>query len=116
MSDIAILPRVFTWFIFFGLATCLILPILLILALYGLARRSSERRRVVAVNTHWLPRTWWVGFVLLLANAMLALLSTTGSAGSQSNALPGAIALAWIPLNATVWIFCLVRSRRNPML
>lgn len=114
MSDIAILPGAFIWFIVFGLATCLIASILLILALYGLARRSSERRRAVAITAPWLPRTWWVGFVLFLANAMLTLLSATGNGGSQNNGLPDTAALVWIPLNAAVWIFCLMRSRRNP--
>lgn len=114
MSDIAILPPAFMWFIFFGLTTCLIAPILLALTLYGLARRSSERRRAVTVTTPWLPRTWWVGFVLLLANLMLTLLSATANDSSQSTALPDAAALAWIPLNGAIWIFCYLRSRRSP--
>lgn len=114
MSDIAILPAAFIWFVFFGLATCLIASVLLVLALFGLVRRSSERSRAVTVTTPWLPRTWRVGFVLLLANMMLTLLSATANDSSQSTALPGSAAFAWIPLNAAVWTFCYLRSRRSP--
>ena len=110
MSDITILPVNFVWFIIFGLATCLIASVLVVLTLYGLARRASERRRAVAITTPWLPRSWWVGFTLFLANVMLTLLSATGTGGPG---LPDAAALAWIPLNAVIWLFYWLRSRHS---
>ncbi|MEQ5841930.1 hypothetical protein N0A02_21060 [Paraburkholderia acidicola] len=110
---IDIFPDSFLWFIYFGVATCAIAAMLVILALYGLWRRLSERERGVAITTPWLPRTWWAGIVLFVFNAMLTLLSGTSNASSQSIGLPNSAVWVVIPLDAAIWIVCLICSRRS---